>query len=231
MRYSPIALLIMTGSMIVSACSVARFPTTTLNERLEIPTEHQAWNAARIRLHSMCPGVPKTEAELIQALETRQANGCYVRLAKDTHLPTLDDWHWHWLPPYRVVAAVHDEELRKRVVPRHYEEYMSGLNRYLAEKADNGEITPAQFRYVFNAGWNWLSTKIQNERFLLQQNMSSAAGLDSATHSALDNVAGELATIATLALAVSAQDKRYEPSPASCYAHLREERSYTIQCY
>jgi hypothetical protein len=200
---------IMIGSIVISACAVARPPAESRQQRLTVPSEHQAWNAARIRLHSMCPAV----------------------LAKDTHLPMIDDWHWHWLPPYRVVAAVHDEELRRHATPKHYEEYISGLNRYLSEKADSGQITPAQFRYVFNAGWNWLSRKAENERFLMQENISSGHSFDSAMRSALNNVAGELATITTLALAVSAQDKRYEPIPASCYALFRDERSYTIQCY
>lgn len=225
-------IVIMIGSIVVAGCAVARRPAESRQQqRLTVPSEHQAWNAARIRLHSMCPAVPKTEAELTRALLTRQPNGCYVRLAKDTHLPMIDDWHWHWLPPYRVVAAVHDEELRRHATPKHYEEYISGLNRYLAEKADKGQITPAQFRYVFNAGWNWLSRKAENERFLMQENIGPGDSFDSTMRGALNNVAGELATIATVALAVSAQDKRYEPIPASCYALFREDRSYTIQCY
>jgi hypothetical protein len=231
MKYTSIAALIITGSIIVSACSVGRPRADIRNESLKIPTEHHAWRAARIRLHSMCPAVPKTEAELNHALKVKQANGCYVRFAKDTYLPTVDDWHWHWLPPYRIVAAVHDEELRKRAVPKLYEEYMSALNRYLAEKADSGEITPAQLRYVFNAGWNWLSVKRENERILLQDTVLTAANPDAATRSALSDVAGEMGTIATLALAVSAQDKRYEPTPAACYAHPGQEPSYTIRCY
>jgi hypothetical protein len=224
-------IVIMIGSIVVSGCAVGRPPVENRPPRLTVPSEHQAWNAARIRLHSMCPAVPRTEAELTRALLTRQPNDCYVRFAKDTHLPMNDDWHWHWLPPYRVVAAVHDEELRKHGTHKHYEEYISALNRYLAEKADRGQITPAQFRYVFNAGWNWLSTKVENERFLMQETLNSGAGFDPAMRSALNNVAGELATITTLALAVSAQDKRYEPIPASCYALFGDERSYTIQCY
>jgi hypothetical protein len=179
----------------------------------------------------MCPHVPRTEDELTQALSIEQENGCYARLAKDTFMPGVDDWHWHWLPPYQVVAAIHDEELRKRVIPKFYEEYISGLNRYLAEKVDKGEITPGQFRYVIDAGWNWLNEKMQSERLLMQENMRPADSGDATTRSTLSNVAGELATLATVGLAISAPDKLYQPAPANCYAYPAEERSYMIQCY
>jgi hypothetical protein len=223
--------LLVAASTIFSACSAS-----AIRQKVDIPKPkieliHQAWEAARLRLHRMCPRVPRTGDELTQALSVEQENGCYARLAKDTFMPSLDDWHWHWLPPYQVVAAVHDEELRKRVVPKFYEEYISGLNRYLAEKIDKGEITPAQFRYVINAGWSWLTGKIQNERILLQENMRSAENTDAATRNALSNVAGELATLTTVALAISAPDKTYQPAPANCYAYPAEEQTFTIQCY
>jgi hypothetical protein len=188
MKHASLApLTIMTIGLFILGwgCSTARPPAQTRYERPALPNEHQAWNAARIRLHSMCPGVPKTEDELTRALLTRQPNGCYVRLAKDTYLPMVDDWHWHWLPPYRVVAAVHDEELRKHATPKHYEEYISALNLYLAEKADKGQITAAQFRYVYNAGWNWLSRKTADERFLLQENVNGGKSFDAGMRSTL----------------------------------------------
>lgn len=223
--------LAVAASTIFSACSTSFVRQHVDIQKPEIELIHQAWEAARVRLHRMCPRVPRTEDELMQALSVEQENGCYARLAKDTFIPSPDDWHWHWLPPYQIVAAVHDEELRKRVVPKFYEEYISGLNRYLAEKIDKGEITPDQFRYVINAGWSWLTGKIQNERILLQENMLSAENADAATRNALSNVAGELATLTTVALAISAPDKTYQPAPANCYAYPAEERTFTIQCY
>ncbi len=224
------AVLLIALSVTLPACSVS-LPGQPLDYRSSnVKPAFEAWEAARHRLHLMCPRVPKTADELTQALSVEHENGCYARYAKDTYVPALDDWHWHWLPPYQVVAAVHDEELRKRVTPRLYEEYMSGLNRYLAEKADRGEITPGQFRYVFNAGWNWLTGKLRNESVLLQENTRSA-GNDAAIRSTLTDVAGELATVATLGLFVSAPDKTYQPDPANCYAFPVEKGSYTIDCY
>lgn len=179
----------------------------------------------------MCPSVPKTGDELTQALNVAHQNGCYARLAKDTDILTLDDWHWHWLPPYQVVVAVHDEELRKRVIPKLYEEYLSGLSRYLAEKADNGEITPAQLKYTFNAGWNWLYGRMQVERILLRENVRSAESAEEGIRERVTTVAGGLATVATLALVISAPDKAYQAAPANCYAYPTVERNYTVQCY
>ena len=225
------AALLIAVLMIFPACSASLLRQKVDHRPPKTEPVLEAWKAARHRLHLMCPRVPKTVDELTQALSVEHENGCYARFAKDTYVPALDDWHWHWLPPYQVVAAVHDEELRKRVIPKLYEEYMSGLNRYLAEKADRGEITPGQFRYVFTASWNWLTGKMQNERVLLQENGRPAESVDAATRRALSDVAGELATVATLALAISAPDKTYQPDPANCYAYPAEERSYTIHCY
>lgn len=225
------AIVIIAAAVIVSACSASRVPRQIAVPNAEMPPANLAWQAARIRLHSMCPRVPKTGDELTEALHVLQENGCYARLAKDTHTLTVDDWHWHWLPPYQIVVAVHDEELRKRATPKLYEEYMSGLSRFLAEKADNGEITPAQLKYTFNAGWSWLNRKIQEERILSQENVASAQSADQGLREKVTTVAGGLATIATLALAVSAPDKAYQPSPANCYAYPTVERNYTIQCY
>ncbi len=224
-------LLLLAVVTTIPACSVSA-PGQQNGQRFAKPEPAlEAWEAARHRLHLMCPRVPKTADELTQALSVEQENGCYARYAKDTYVPSLDDWHWHWLPPYQIVAAVHDEELRKRVTPKLYEEYMAGLNRYLAEKADKGEITPGQLRYVINAGWNWLSAKLRDKTILLKENAHSAGEDDSAVRRTLTDVAGELATLATLGLFVSAPDKDYQPTPANCYANSSKEGSYTIDCY
>ncbi len=225
------AVFLLAVSWTFPACSVSR-PGQQIDHRPpKVEPALEAWEAARHRLHLMCPRVPKTADELTQALSVEHTNGCYARYAKDTYVPALDDWHWHWLPPYQIVAAVHDEELRKRVTPKLYEEYMSGLNRYLAEKADRGEITPGQFRYVVNAGWNWLTGKLRDESILLQENRRATGGDDAAMRSTLTDVAGELATVATLGLFVSAPDKEYQPAPANCYAYPVKEESYTVDCY
>jgi hypothetical protein len=230
-RPQPLALFALLALIIFPACSVSRVRQEVNGRNKEIEPAIQAWQAARSRLHSMCPQVPRTGDELTQALNVEQENGCYARLAKDTPILALDDWHWHWLPPYQVVVAVHDEELRKRAIPKLYEEYMSGLNRYLAEKADNGEITPAQLKYAFNAGWNWLYGRMHEERILLRENVRSVENSDDGMRNKVTTVAGGLATVATLALVVSAPDKAYQAAPANCYAYSTANRNYTIQCY
>jgi hypothetical protein len=226
-----LAIASIAASIIFPACSASRLRQKVGDANAEIQLANQAWQAARIRLHSMCPHAPKTMDEVTQSLKLDQENGCYARLAKDTHAPTLDDWHWRWLPPYQVVIAVYDEELRKRVIPRLYEEYMLGLTRYLAEKADNDEITPEQLRHAFTASWNWLRGKIQDEPILLKHNVRSAENADAATRDRVTTVAGSLATVATLALIVSAEDRAFQPAPANCYAYPTAERNYKVDCY
>jgi len=44
-------------------------------------------------------------------------------------------------------------------------------------------------------------------------------------------VAGSLATVATLALIVSAEDRTFQPAPANCYAYSTAERNYKVDCY
>ncbi len=123
------------------------------------------------------------------------------------------------------------DRLRKRLLPTLHEEYMLGLTHYLAEKADNDEITAEQLRHAFNAGWNWLHGKLEQEPMLVQQNARRAAGTDPAMRDKITTVAGGLATVATLAHGLSAEDKAYQPVPANCYAFSVEARSYTIRCY
>jgi hypothetical protein len=223
------AVFLLVALVILQACSASPVRQKIDNRNPELDPVHQAWRAARVRLHSMCPHVPKSVEELTRALKSDGANGCFARLAKDTHTVTVDDWHWHWLPPYQVVVAVHDEELRKRLVPKLHDEYMLGLMRYLAEKADRDEITAEQLRYAVNAGWSWLNGKMQEEPVLLQEKMRRAD--EAATRKTMTTMAGGLATVATLALAVSAGDKEYKPTPANCYAYLAEQGSYTVHCY
>ena len=226
-----LAIALIAASVIFPACSASRLRQKVGAGNAEIQLANQAWHAARIRLDSMCPHAPKTMDEVTQSLELDQKNDCYARLAKDTHAPTLDDWHWRWLPPYQVVIAVYDEELRKRVIPRLYEEYMLGLTRYLAEKADNDEITPEQLRHAFTAGWNWLRGKIQDEPILLKHNVRSAENADATMWDKVITVAGSLVTVATLALIVSAEDRTFQPAPANCYAYSTAERNYKVDCY
>jgi hypothetical protein len=226
-----VATALVASFLTLAGCSASpvRQEITARNPQLQLA--NQAWQATRIRLHSMCPHVPKAVEDLAFALKYDQANGCYARLAKDTYAPTLDDWHWHWFPPYQVVVAVHDEELRKRLIPKLHEEYMLGLTRYLAEKADNDEITSEQLRHAFNAGWNWLRGKMQEEPLLLQENGGGLETANGALRETMASVAGGLATVATLALAVSADDKSYRPAPANCYVYPVGQRNYTVQCY
>jgi hypothetical protein len=173
---------------------------------------------------------------------------CNVRIVKITNAPTFDDWQWDWLPPYETIVSAHEEELRKRVTPKLYEEYMLGLSHYLAQKADGHQITARQFVYAFNTGWKWMFQNVQQEKILLQQNFLAAQYKDAATWNTITTIAAGLATITTAALLASASASEraaaeanaraaainaYRPSPAptSCNAYPTGGGYYHVRCW
>jgi hypothetical protein len=60
-----------------------------------------------------------------------QARGCGLRIVKLSNSFALDDWGYDWLPNYSTIVRIHEEEIKARLTPRVYEEYMLGLSRYL----------------------------------------------------------------------------------------------------
>jgi hypothetical protein len=180
--------------------------------RSELDLNNAAWEAARTRLWNMCPNSPKTESEYRKGIQIRSTGndpfrGCDLRLVKLTNGATFDDWDWLWFPNYTTIVAVHDEELRSRLKPKIYEEYMLGLSRHLAKRADNGEISSQQFMHAFNEGWKWLYTKMEEEQILLQSNLQAAQQADAAGWNALNSIATGLATVVTVAIIASAAVK------------------------
>jgi len=163
----------------------------------------------------MCPATPTAE-EYQRGLAQRNAGadpfgGCDRRLVKLTNSEQLDDWVWVWGPPYRTIVGVHEEELRRRVVPRLYEEYMLAMARYLAEQIDRGAITDTQMVAAFNQSWAWMIERTRQEGFLLMDSLRAAQQADAATWNALGAVAAGLALVAGAALVASAP--AYRPAP------------------
>ena len=78
---------------------------------------------------------------------------CAQRAIKLTPSPRLDDWVLMELPRYQIVHQVHEDGLRQRHEPLAYEAYMLGVSRYLAERADRGELEPVELANAFNAAW------------------------------------------------------------------------------
>ena len=158
--------------VLLPACSAMQAREAMSQRAREMKLSNEAWEMARLRLVTMCPDPPKTVAEYQAGILLRKQgkdpfSGCDVRLVKQTNGPALDDWRWYWLPSYQIIITVHEEELRKRVTPKVYEEYILGLSHYLARKTESGEITPQQLMYAFNEGWKWLYGKMQEEQILL----------------------------------------------------------------
>lgn len=227
-----VSMLLATLLLILPACSASRarrLMDIQTAEMQQLSTE--AWKAARVRLHAMCPEIPRSMEALERAMRVPNENGCSLRFLKASNAPTWDDWHWYWLPPYQIIVAVHDEELRQRVTPKLYEEYMLALTRYLAAKADNGEITAGQLKHALNVGLHWLFGKAHEDELLLQESDRAANPTDAALWNRVNNLAAGLGFIATTALLASGEPSEYPATPTNCYVLPTSSHNYSIQCY
>lgn len=225
-------------SALLSSCAAGQARQAIADQQRQVGMNNEAWMAARQRLHGMCPQAPQSVEEYqrrklaIRAGGGDSLGGCDARLVKLTNAPRFDDWDWDWLPSYQTIVAVHDEELRKRVVPKVYDEYILGLGRYLAAKADRGEITPQQLMMAFNEAWRWMFGKMREEAILLQQNLVAAQLQDAATINALTGIAVGLASVASAALQVRAETiaASYRAAPVNCTA--RQVGAFVnVTCY
>jgi hypothetical protein len=188
-----------------------------------IAKNDESWRAAQWRLVKMCPPQPTTHEAYLQGVAVRKAggpdpfNGCDARLMKLTNGPQTDDWRLLWFPNYRTIVAVHDEELRRRVKPKVYDEYALEITRALAERADRGEITSEQLRAAFNESWTWLFRRMQDERLLLEDAVRAAEAADAQALNALATGLAAAATIGLVGLAVVAASRPVPPpAPIVC---------------
>src|SRR6266542_1022755 len=219
--------------IVLPACSASRAREEMTRRRTELDQNNAAWEAARTRLWKMCPNAPKSTAEYRKGIQIRSTTndpfgGCDLRLVKLTNGATFDDWDWDWLPNYTTIVAIHEDELRGRVTPKVYEEYMLGLSHHLAKRVDNGEISPQQFMHAFNEGWKWLYGKMQEEQILLQENLQSAQAADAAVWNTMSNIAVGLAVVATAAVVASAAVSASRPAPTNCYAYPAGGNNYHV---
>lgn len=218
-----VLLLANVPAYISCASSQARQHLMELQAHQKLNTD--AWLAARERLKRMCPPVPSTKDEYERGKSSRQAGsdpflGCDVRIMKLTNSPRLDDWQWAWAPRYQTIIAVHEEELRKRVNPRVYEEYMLGISRYLAQKADSGEIAPTQIMSGFNEAWSWMTQQIVQEHALLQDSVRAAEISDAAMWNTFGSIAAGLALVTAAALITSATTSPQPTILTPTYTHI-----------
>lgn len=205
--------------VLLSACATHQARQAIETRQREMTLNTEAWHVARGRLRAMCPEPPKNDEEyqrgkaIVKSGRDDPFGGCDLRLVKLTNALRFDDWQWDWLPSYQTIVQVHEEELRRRVVPKVYEEYMGGLTRHLAEKTDKGDIKPQQLMHTFNEGWKWMFGKMQEEAILLQQNVQTAQQSDAAFWNTLNTLAASMAVVAGAALVAAAAAPRY-PAPA-----------------
>ncbi|HEY3305074.1 MAG TPA: hypothetical protein VGL70_16230 [Candidatus Binatia bacterium] len=242
MRKRPLTALSLSFLLLVlPACSAHQARQAITQRQDELRLNSEAWMAARARLREICPVGPSL-------VNPDRYPGCDQRLIKGSS-GLADDWQWLWAPSYQTVVSVHEEELRKRVTPRIYEEYMLGQARYLALKADQKEITPQQLRRAFNEGWAWMVQKMREEHVLLQQNLQAAEYNDAATWKTVGEIAVGLAAVTTAALLATAAARTQaaaeanaraaeahayspppSPSPTSCYAEPTGGGHYYVRC-
>lgn len=210
--------------LFLQACSIYQARQAIEARQREFALNNEAWQVARLRLKAMCSKPLQTVEEYQQGQAIKNAGGqdpfrgCNIRIVKATNAPVTNDWQWDWLPSYQTIVAVHEEELRKRVAPKPYEEYMLGLSRLLAKSTDNGSITPKELVDTFNAGWNYMVSAMKNESALLAGNLDAAQLSDAQTWKTIGQIAGGLAAVATATLvasaAASAARETYVPPPS-----------------
>jgi hypothetical protein len=206
--------------LLVLGCASHQARQAIESRQKEFALNNEAWQAARIRLGAMCPNRPATIEQYKQAHEIIRLGGrdpfqgCNVRIVKVTNSPVTNDWQWFWAPPYQTIVAVHEEEMRKRVTPKPYEEYMLGLSRYLGKAADDGAISPQQLVQAFNAGWTYMVNAMKNEAVILTNDLKAAELSDAQTWKTIGEVAVGLAAVATTALVVAASARSASPAPA-----------------
>jgi hypothetical protein len=176
-----------------------------------------AWIAARQRLTAACQQNPPDR-------------GCAVRAIKLTNSPRTDDWRRTWLPDYRTIVAVHEEELRRRVAPKVYDEYVIALSKALAARADKQEITEEQMIRAFNESWTWLAHQMRQEHLLLVDAIRAAEVADAQTAQTLSAIATGLAVVATGALLAAATARAYAPPPPIHCVSLTSGYAAFITC-
>jgi hypothetical protein len=174
----------------------------------------EAWVAARTRLRAMC--------------QDNRTAACSPRHIKTTNSARTDDWLVEPLPPYRVIVAVHEEEIRKRHEPRVYEEFMLGSANYLAAQADDGAITAEQLERATNVTWKWMSDQFRSEATMRLNAVRAAQQADAQAWQTFNTIAAGLATVLAAGIvgaasappppSVAAPTLAFPPSRTSCVA-------------
>lgn len=165
--------------------------------------EHEARAAARARLTAMCAG------------PTTSCTDRIIRVSNSGRLDerSLDGWDLMRLPPYRTVVAVHEEELRKRRVPRVYEVYMLGVSHYLADNADRGDITQFQLVRAFNAAWKEMVTRTRADVAFSASAVEAAERADAETWARFRDTASTIGSVLGAVLGGAAAVGSNAPTP------------------
>jgi hypothetical protein len=140
------------------------------------------------------------------------------------------------LPPYQVVHAMHEEEIRKRHQPLAYEEYMLEVSRFLSERADREEISAIQLAHAFNAAWTEMVQRMREDAALRISAVEAAANADAQAWATFQQTALIMGAILGGAL-IGAAAGSYAPTPAvppsrvTCQAVSMGHNTVTGQSY
>lgn len=117
----------------------------------------EAWNAARARLLQYCQ-------------EPRLYDPCNRKLMKISADYFIRDWAPMVMPSYSTIVKFHEEEVRKRVTPRIYDEYLIAIGRYAAEQMDKGIISQEEGLDIIQYAFNLAGQAARQNRLLLRYN-------------------------------------------------------------
>lgn len=213
------------------SCSASVAQREELQFYRDLGQKDEAWVNARARLKGMCPEAPMSVEEYKKRVELYTTGydsfkGCNFRFIKYSNSPSLDDWHWLWLPSHMTIVKTHEEEARKRFTPKIYEEFMFAVAYHLAEASDSQQISPEEHRLLFNYAWNWMIDQTRKESILLKEASLKAGESDTTILRAISVIG--LALAAGLGAYAQGYAQNYRP-PTSCLG-MRVGPSISMSC-
>ena len=186
------------------------------------------WTQARTDLHQLC----------LQNYDNCRPRWI-IKIPKQGHI-SFADWDYEILPSYKTVIDTH-ERLFRQAKEKGWrggdfeglwvnEEILFGIARALAERSDNGEITPDEMKAAFTAAWNKNYDETVRQIGILVQNAKTADDNTIRVASAVVTVVAAAATGALIAAtAARPAYTYYSPRPLYCTA-TRSFNTIYVSC-
>lgn len=163
----------------ISGCATWYVMTNMQELQAHIQGVNVAWDLAGVRLDKMCSDDPAScRVRLMRSNVRRQT--AYINMTPEQRLKS-NLYERKQRPPYRVIFAVHEEELRNRTQPRLAEEYLLGVGRMLADLLDDGKKSEEEAFAVWEEAENQRSIMIREDIRMLQESYKVAQEEDRVT--------------------------------------------------